>query len=580
MAWKVLCLRGVQNHFARSSIRLLTSLPVHSPTTLSTAYSLVLLTSVSAAGLMLGAVKIRGIGLGSAGVMFVGLIAGSLGFALDHEVMDFLREFGLMLFVFMMGLQLGPGFFASLRRAGIKLNACAIAIVLLGFLATWFCGVLFQIEPGARLGLFSGATTNTPSLGAAQQALAAVYASELQHALPALAYSASYPVGIAGIIATLLLLRKIFGIDMAKEVKEFEASQRTSSEPLARLNVVVDNSHLDGLTLRELPGRRETAVMISRLQRAGVNEVMTATEDSVIHTGDHLLLVGTPSNLEKFQRIVGCPSTHDLMKAPGGVSFRRVVVTNRKILGKTIAETGIDQLYGVAVTRLVRAGVEMTAVHDVRLQFGDFLHVVGDPKGIDGAAEALGNSLKALNTTQFIPVFLGLAIGVLVGLIPMAIPGLSSPLKLGLAGGPLVVAILLSRLGRIGPLVWHMPANTNVAFRELGIALFLSCVGLGAGPKFLATVMSHDGLIWASSAVIVVMLPLLIVGIVGRSWLRLNYIDLCGLLTGSMTDPPALAFANNLVGSDAPSIAYATVYPLTMLCRILIAQIMVLIFFR
>jgi putative transport protein len=544
------------------------------------ASSLILLSSVAAGGLALGSVKIRGVGLGSAGVLFVGLIVGSLGFGLDHEVMDFLREFGLMLFVFTMGLQLGPGFFASLRKAGMKLNAFAAAIVILGFLCTWMCAVMFTIEPGARLGLFSGSTTNTPSLGAAQQAMLAAHVPEDQMALPALAYSASYPVGIVGIIATLLLLRRIFRIDLKAETKAFEASQRHGIEPLARLNVVVENANLDGLTLRNLPGRRETGVMISRLQKAGESNVSTATEDSVVHTGDHLLLVGTASNLESFQRIVGSRSEVDLMQSPGAVSFRRVVVTSKAVLGKSIGELGFDHLHGVTITRMVRAGIEMIAVPDVRLQFGDLLHVVGDPAGLEQAAKALGDSLKALNTTQFVPIFIGLALGVLAGMAPIAVPGLSSPLKLGLAGGPLVVAILLSRLGKVGPLVWHMPANTNIAFRELGIVLFLSCVGLSAGPKFFATVMSHDGVIWALSAVLVVMLPLLLAGILGRVWLKLNFLDICGLLTGSMTDPPALAFANGLAKSDAPSIAYATVYPLTMLCRILIAQIMVLIFFH
>ena len=546
----------------------------------STAISLILLTSVAAGGLMLGAVKVRGVGLGSAGVLFAGLIIGSFGFHIEPGVLEFLREFGLMLFVFTMGLQLGPGFFASLRKAGIRLNAFAVAIVIIGFLCTWACGVLFSIAPGARLGLFSGATTNTPSLGAAQQAMMAVGAAEDQKVLPALAYSASYPVGIIGIIATLLLLRRIFRIDVEKETKEFEAAQKEGIEPLVRLNVRVDNANLDGLTLHDLPGRRETSVMISRLQRAGATEVITATDDTVVHVGDHILLVGSAANVASFQLIIGSPSEVNLMKVPGEVSFRRVVLTSKKLLGKTLAELGLDHLHGVTVTRIVRAGVEMTAVPDVRLQFGDFLHVVGDPKGLDAAAVTLGNSLKALNTTQFIPVFVGLALGVLAGLVPIAVPGLASPLKLGLAGGPLVVAILLSRIGKVGPLVWHMPANTNVAFRELGIALFLACVGLSAGPKFFVTVMSHDGLIWALSAILVVMVPLLIAGILGRRWLKMNYLVLCGLLTGSMTDPPALAFANSLAKSDAPSIAYATVYPLTMLSRILIAQVMVLLFFR
>ncbi len=550
-----------------------------SPDAVSTASSLVLVATVCAGGLVLGSLKLRGIGLGSAGVMFVGLLAGSLGFRLDHEVLEFLREFGLLLFVFMMGLQLGPGFFASLRKTGLKLNVLAVGIVLGGFLCVWLLGVLFHVQPGARLGLFSGSTTNTPSLGAAQQALAAIHAPDDQRALPALAYSASYPVGIGGIIASLLLIRRIFRIDVVQEAREFESSQSRGIEPLTRMNIVVDNPHVDGLALRDLPARRETGVMISRLQRAGEEEVTPATEETVVHTGDHLLLVGTAANLEKFHRVVGSRSDQDLMEAPGAVSFRRVVVTNRRMLGKTIAEAGLDHLYGVAVTRIVRAGVEMTAVPDLRLQFGDFLHVVGDQKGIDGAAKELGDSLKVLNQTQFIPIFIGLAIGVLVGLIPISVPGLSDPLKLGLAGGPLIVAILLARIGKVGPLVWHMPANTNVAFRELGISMFLSCVGLGAGPKFVATVMSRDGILWACCAVVVVLLPLLLAGIAGRRLMKLNYIEICGLLSGSMTDPPALAFANNLVRSDAPSLAYATVYPLTMLSRILVAQVMVLIFF-
>jgi len=546
----------------------------------STASSLILLSSVAAGGLALGAVKVRGVGLGSAGVLFVGLIVGSLGFGLDHAVLEFLREFGLMLFVFTMGLQLGPGFFASLRKAGIRLNAFAAAIVVAGFLCTWVCAVMFAIPAGARLGLFSGATTNTPSLGAAQQAMLSVGVGADQMALPALAYSAAYPVGIIGIIATLLLLRKIFRIDVQAETKEFEVAQRQGIEPLQRLNVIVENANLDGLAIRQLPGRRETGVMVSRLQKAGASEVATATEDSIIHVGDHLLLVGTAANVESFQRIVGSRSRVDLMKVPGAVSFRRVVVTNKSMLGKTLAELGLDHLYGVTITRIVRAGIEMTAVPDVRLQFGDFLHVVGDQNGLDQASKMLGDSLKALNTTQFVPIFVGLALGVLLGMLPINVPGLSSPLKLGLAGGPLVAAILLSRLGKVGPLVWHMPANTNLAFRELGISLFLACVGLSAGPKFFATVMSHEGLIWAASAVIVVMVPLMIAGIIGRIWLKMNFLELCGLLTGSMTDPPALAFANSLAKSDAPSVAYATVYPLTMLCRILIAQVMVLLFFH
>lgn len=547
--------------------------------TSSTAVSLILLSSVAAGGLALGAVKIKGVGLGSAGVLFVGLLVGSLGFGMDPAVTEFLREFGLMLFVFTMGLQLGPGFFDSLRRAGLSLNVLAVSIVLAGVLCTWLCGVLFNIAAGARLGLFSGSTTNTPSLGAAQQALQAIAAPPDQMLLPALAYSASYPIGIIGIIASLLLLQRFFKIDMAAEARAFDSVQKQGTEPLERLNVRVENANLEGLTVHDLPGRRETGVIISRLQRADESAVINATEETPVRLGDHLLLVGTAENLASFQRIIGSVAEVDLMKAPGEVSFKRVVVTNRKLLGKSLAELGLDHLHGVTVTRIVRAGVEMTAVPGVKLQFGDFLHVVGETSGLEAAAKTLGNSLLALNTTQFIPVFIGLALGVLAGSLPISVPGLASPLKLGLAGGPLVVAILLSRLGRVGPLVWHMPANTNLAFRELGIAMFLACVGLSAGPKFFSTVMSKDGLVWAGAALVVSMVPLLVAGIIGRRWMRLNFLVLSGLLTGSMTDPPALAFANGLAKSDAPSIAYATVYPATMLTRILMAQVMVLLFF-
>jgi putative transport protein len=548
-------------------------------TSLSTAHSLVLLMSVSAAGLAVGTIRLFGVQFGAAGVLFVGLLAGALGLRVDHTLLDFLREMGLMLFVFMMGLQLGPGFLASLRKAGLPLNSLALGIVASGFFATWVCGVLLGMEPAALSGLFAGSTTNTPSLGAAQQALVTTQAPAPQLGLPALAYAVSYPIGILGIIASMLILRRMFRVGVEEEVRAFEASQRMGIQPLQRLNVVVDNAHLAGLTLGELPGRRETGVVISRYQRADDPRVMAAMDDTRVEMGDHLLLVGTAAGLERFQRIVGSPSDRDLMLQPGSVSFRRVVVTSRKVLGKSIAQTGIAAQYAVAVTRIVRAGVEMTTVPELRLQFGDLLHLVGDNSSLDSAASLLGDSLKALNQTQFIPIFAGLAFGVLAGLVPLAIPGLSSPLKLGLAGGPLVVAILLGRLGRIGPLVWHMPANTNHAFRELGMVLFLSCVGLAAGPKFASTVMSVNGMLWALSAVGITMVPLLLAGVIARRWMKLNFVDICGLTAGSMTDPPALAFANTLVGSDAPSVAYATVYPATMLARIIAAQVLVIIYF-
>jgi putative transport protein len=308
--------------------------------------------------------------------------------------------------------------------------------------------------------------------------------------------------------------------------------------------------------------------------------VQAATEDTIVGKGDQILAVGTLAHLEKFQLIVGRRSEEDLMSEQDAVTFRRIVVTRKPLLGKPLRSLGLDKRFGVTITRIVRSGIEMPAKGHVKLQFGDFLHVVGTPDGLDASEKELGNSLQALNTTHFIPVFLGLLLGVLLGMMPIQLPGFSSPLRLGLAGGPLVVAILLSRLGKVGPLVWHMPANTNLAFRELGIVLFLAAVGLGAGPRFFAVAFSVNGLIWAGCAILVSMIPLLLAGVVARKVLKMNFLSIIGLLSGSMTDPPALAFASALSKSDAPSLAYATVYPISMLCRIGVAQLLVLLLFR
>lgn len=545
------------------------------------AHALLVLCLVAVTGLALGGIRWRGVKLGTAGVLFSGILFGHFGQQIDHGILEFVREFGLVLFVFTIGLQLGPGFFASFRRNGLHLNGLAAAVVLAGagiaLLGAWMQGY----DVIAALGLFSGATTNTPSLGAAQQTLATIGGvPPAKAALPALAYAVSYPIGIVGIIGSLLIVRILFRIDPTREAELFRAEQQRGIDPLGRLNLLVENKNLDGIAVREIPGRLETGVVISRIRRDGQKTVITATDDSVIHFGDILLVVGTWRGLEQFARVIGSASEVDLLKSPGTISHRKVVVTHKAVLGKTLAELGLDHLYGVAITRVSRADIEMTAVPDLRLQFGDVLNVVGDDEGLRNASAALGNSLKALNETQFVPIFVGIALGILAGMIPLSFPGLPIPVKLGLAGGPLVLAILLGRLGHIGPLVWHMPASANLAFRELGITFFLACVGLKAGKQFFHTVFTPEGLCWMAAAAAIAMVPLLVVGCLGRAFLKLNYMTLSGLMAGSMTDPPALAFANAISKSDAPSVAYATVYPLTMVLRILAAQILVLLLAR
>ena len=543
------------------------------------AHAIGVLAFVCVIGMAFGSVKFRGIGLGTSGVLFAGILVGHFGEAADHHTLDFVKEFGLILFVFTIGLQLGPGFFAALRQQGVKMNLLAAAVVVLGAAGAPLAGWIAGFDPAAVLGIFSGASTNTPSLGAGTQTLGTmpgIVADRL--ALPALAYAVTYPTAIIGIIGTLLLLKQIYRIDAVKEAAEFDKKNRQHIDPLERRTLVVTNPNLDGVRLADIPGRIEAGVTVSRVRHG--EETLIATDATSIHQADRLAVVGTPAALDTFTLVIGQRSDEDLTLTESGITFRRVVVTDRAVLGKSVGQLGLDERFGVAVTRVTRADLEMSAVPGLRLQFGDMLQIVGREEDLEKAAKALGNSLKEMNETHFIPFFIGIAVGIVVGTLPIAFPGLPQPVKLGLAGGPLIVALILGRVGRIGRQVWHMPVNTNLAFREFGIALFFAAVGLNAGAKFFETVFSTTGLQWLVAGVGVTVLPLLAVGIFARSVLKMNFMDLSGLLAGSMTDPPALAFASNIAGSDAPTVGYATVYPLTTLMRILSAQILAIVLFQ
>ncbi len=545
------------------------------------AHAVLLLALIIVLGLALSTLRVRGVGLGIAGVLFAGIFIGHLGYRMDPSILAFVREFGLILFVFTIGMQLGPGFTTSLRREGLRLNLMAAAVVVLGAAITGAAAVAFSIDFVAGVGLFAGATTNTPALGAAQETLRLLdAASPDKAALPALAYAVAYPIGILGSIVSLLLLRFLFRIDPEREAELHRAELTKGVDPLERANLVVSNPNLEGLAIADVPGRVETGVIVSRIQSPGDPEPRTATLGTVLHRGDVVLVVGSRKNLESFRRVLGERSEADLAARPGRVRSQRVVVTRRDVVGKSLAELGLDHLHGVTVTRVTRGYVEVTAVPALRLQFGDMLFVTGEEANLAEATRVLGNSLKAINETNYVPIFVGIALGVILGSLPVHVPNMPTPLHLGLAGGPLIVAILLSRIGRIGPVIWYMPLNANIAFRELGILLFLSCVGLKAGERFLDMVVTHQGLVWLGAAALVTAVPLLLVGTVARRFFRLNFMSLSGLIAGSMTDPPALAFANAVAKSDAPSIAYATVYPLTMLLRILAAQVLVILFCR
>jgi putative transport protein len=527
-------------------------------------------------GLLIGSIRIRGIKLGVAGMLFSGLLLGHFGLTLEPHLMSFLKEFGLALFVFTVGLQLGPGFFNSLKKDGLKLNALAVLIVLGGAAVVFVFGALvLKWDPGVLAGVFSGSTTNTPSLGAAQQAMAGTGNADTGTSA-AMAYAVAYPFGVLGIILVIVLIRVLFRIDPQHELRELQQQLSQGIREPQRASLRVENPNLNGVAIRHIPGLGDDGVVVSRIRRRDESQVGIASPDTILHPGDVILAVGSPEQLDRAALGIGKRVDEDLRKAPGSVTAKRVIVTHKDMIGKTIATTRINERFGVTVSRVSRQDMILTAMPDLKLQFGDMLNLVGEETAIEQAADALGNSVHQLNETSFASIFIGITVGILFGLYPWNLPGMPVPLRLGLAGGPLIIAILMGRLGRIGPLVIHMPINANTAFRELGIIFFLACVGLGAGGKFVATAFSSAGLQWMLLGAAATTMPLLLAGFVGRKFMKLNYLTLAGVIAGSMTDPPALAFSTKLTHSDYPSLAYANVYPLTMLLRILVAQVAVL----
>lgn len=523
-------------------------------------------------GLLIGSIRVKGLKLGVAGMLFSGLIMGHLGLTLEPHLLSFLKEAGLVLFVFTVGLQLGPGFFNSLKKDGLRLNALAALVIISGALIIYGGGRWLGWTAPVMAGIFSGATTNTPSLGAAQQLLGPGQATTAS-----MAYAVVYPFAVVGIILALVLIRIFFRIRLEDEIAEFDKERLGATGNIRRMTIEITNPNLDGARLSELPGIGSTGAIVSRIRRKSTGTVEVGKGASTVNTGDLLLAVGSAETLQRALLGIGREAQEDLTVTPGPVISKRLIVTNRSAIGKTIRELHLQDQFGVTVSRLSRQDMILSATADVKLQFGDMVNVVGEETIIPAVEEVLGNSIKQLNETSFASIFLGIAAGILLGLYPWNLPGMPVPLRLGLTGGPLLVAILMGRMGRIGPLVIHMPINANTAFRELGIILFLGCVGLGAGGKFVETAFSDDGFRWMLMGLAVTMIPLLIFGFIGRKIMKINYLTLSGLLSGSMTDPPALAFANKLSGSDAPSLAYANVYPLTMLLRILIAQVAMLL---
>ncbi|OGR78583.1 MAG: hypothetical protein A2X32_04855 [Elusimicrobia bacterium GWC2_64_44] len=540
----------------------------------SVAWSVFVIMLVAAGGLAIGNLRIAGINLGIAGVLFSGILAGHVGVAINHETLEFLRDFGLILFVYSIGTQVGPGFFSSFKKQGLRLNLLAAGVVLGGVAMTLAVARLAGFDISTAVGMYAGAVTNTPSLAAAQQSLAAAGAEAADAA--SVGYALAYPGAILGIILTMVLIRRLFRAEAERDLLDVHADKAASQ--LTHASITVENKNLEGLRIREIPAIAELGVVVSRVYHAG--QLGVAHDDTVIHGGDCLLAVGQEENLKKFTLVVGSRSETDLKKLPSRILHSRVIVTHKEVIGRTLDEIGLESKYDVVATRVARADVEFLVSDSYTLQFADNLVIVGEADAVAKAAALLGNSPKDLNHPQLIPAFIGIAAGVLLGSIPLALPGLSAPVKLGLAGGPLIMAIVLSYIQHIGPLNWYLPPAGNLMLRELGITLFLACVGLKAGGRFFETLLNGSGAQIVLLSFLITVVPILILGVFAKAKLKLNYMSLCGALAGSMTDPPALAFSNAMSPSNQSAMSYATVYPLVMILRVISAQVMVLLFLK
>ncbi len=540
-----------------------------------------MLALVAVTGLWIGNWRIYGVGLGIGGVLFGGIIVGhfaqSAGVHLNNDMLNFIQEFGLILFVYTIGIQVGPGFFSSLRVSGLRLNLLALLVVILGTLMTAVIHKVFHVPLPVILGIFSGAVTNTPALGAGQQILTDLGSDITQINQMGMGYAMAYPFGICGILLTMWLLRMVFRINVEREATQYDLNSGTHHTQLQTMNICVMNTNLQGMAIHDVPVLNSSEIVCSRLKRGDVLTVPLST--TTLQCGDLLHLVGVKSDLEKARLVIGQQVDTALSTHSTDLRMERVVVTNEKVLGKKIRDLNFKQKYDVVISRLNRAGVELAAGSHASLQFGDILNLVGRAEAINAVAAVVGNTRQKLQQVQMLPVFIGIGLGVLLGSLPVYVPGFPAALRLGLAGGPLVVALILGRIGSIGKLYWFMPPSANLALRELGIVLFLSVVGLKSGGDFVHTLLDGEGLSWVGYGALISAIPLISVGLLARLVLKMNYLSLCGMLAGSMTDPPALAFANALHStSGAAALSYATVYPLVMFMRIISPQLLALIF--
>ncbi|MDR0371110.1 MAG: putative transporter [Prevotellaceae bacterium] len=542
------------------------------------AHSILVIALVISVGLLLGKIKLFGISLGTTWILFFGIFLGHIGLRLDEHVLHFLKEFGLILFIYSIGMQVGPSFFSSFKQGGIALNMLASGVVLLGVLITCIIYGITGLPIATMVGILSGAVTNTPGLGAAQQ----TFTDATGTADPAIAtaYAVAYPLGVVGIILSIVLFRYVFKINLDKENSVAEDNDAAKMTEAHVFSLKVMNPAIFGKKIMETKRLVDKEFVISRVLHAKTEGLVVPQTDTVLEENDKILVVSNLKNIDVIEAFIGLRIDMDegeWNKLDSLLVSRRISITKSAINGRSIGNLRLRNLFGINITRVNRAGVDLIADSGLQLQLGDRVTVVGSEEAIVHVEKFLGNSLKRLREPNLISIFIGIVLGVLAGSIPFMIPGVPQPVKLGLAGGPLIVAILISKFGPKYKLVTYTTMSANLMLREIGIALFLACVGFGAGENFVETVV-NGGYKWIGYGVIITVVPLLIVGFVGRKVCKLNYFTLTGLIAGSMTDPPALSFANTAAGNDIPAVSYATVYPLTMFLRVITAQLLILIF--
>lgn len=550
-------------------------------TTDSVAHIVLLYAIVIAVGVYLGKIKIGGISIGVTFVLFAGIAAGHIGFTAPTNILSFLQEFGLILFVFMIGLQVGPGFLESFRKGGITLNLLSTVMVVLNVIVMFACYYIFFDTSDPKnlpmmVGTLYGAVTNTPGLGAANETLYSIFD---KGEVPQIAsgYACAYPLGVLGIIGATIAIKYIFGIKLEKEEEELAKEEEDNDDVKPHfMDLEVTNLYLEGKTLAQVHNFLNRDFVCSRILHDG--HVSIPNGSTIFHIGDKLFVVCAENDAEAIIAFIGPTINVDWKKQDEPMVSKRILVTRSSINGKTLGQMHFSSAYGVNVTRVTRQGMDLFAIPSLSLQVGDRIMVIGPEDAVNRVAAVMGNSIKRLDAPNIATIFVGVFIGILFGSIPVAIPGIPVPIKLGIAGGPLIIAILIGRYGYKVHLVTYTTTSANMMLREIGLMLFLASVGIKAGDGFLETVIQGDGVKYVYTGFLITIIPILIIGIIARKKYKFNYFTIMGMIAGTYTDPPALAYANSICSKEAPSIGYSTVYPLSMFLRIFTAQIIVLFF--